>query len=169
MKGAGWETGSNHPSFIWPLPIHPSLGGRHRGRRKGVWSKTTAVTHYMRFFLPREHIWSPKPRRAYRFRSGAYRYSFGQPSGAMLSLALSQFPFTAALVLLIGARCLESKSVFVDDSDTSRIIYSGWDIGNNCTSCYAEPDPTQPSNGTWHKCVWLCCIHDTYWQPASAE
>ena len=77
-----------------------------------------------------------------------------QRSSAMLSLAISQTPFTAVLLLLFAARRLEAKSVIVDDSDTSRITYSsGWSIGNNCTGCYAEPDPTQPSNGTWHEYV----------------
>ena len=72
----------------------------------------------------------------------------------MLLLAISQFPFTVALFLLIGGRRLEAKRVIVDDSDTSRIIYSsGWGIGKNCTSCFAKPDPAQPANGTWHECV----------------
>ena len=85
---------------------------------------------------------------------GTYRYPFGRPSSAMLSFAISQFPFTPALLLLISGGQLEAKSVIVDDSDTSRITYSsGWNIGNNCTTCFAEPDSTQPSNGTWHECV----------------
>jgi len=75
-------------------------------------------------------------------------------SSAMFLFATSQFPFTAALLLLIVGGRLEAKSVIVDDSDTSRITYSpGWGIGNDCSGCFAKPDPTQPSNGTWHECV----------------
>ena len=74
---------------------------------------------------------------------------------AMLSSSFSQISFTVALVLSLAGTRLDAKSVIVDDSHTSQITYSaGWNIGNNCTGCYAQPDRTQAFNETWHEYVW---------------
>ena len=75
------------------------------------------------------------------------------------------------LLSFIGAlRCIYSSStlvnVTVDDSESEdnsstgdRIIYGrindirsggGWNIGQDCPGCLAQPDPAQVFNGTWH-------------------
>jgi hypothetical protein len=73
----------------------------------------------------------------------------------MVSFSFSHFFFTTALVLFFAGTLLDAKLVIVDDSDTSRIIYSpGWLVGNNCTGCFAQPDQKQAYNRTWHESVW---------------
>jgi len=74
--------------------------------------------------------------------------------GTMLSLSSSQFAFTAAFVLFFVGRRLDAKYVSVDDTDTSRILYSsdsGWNIGDNCAHCAARLDKTKVFGGTWHE------------------
>ena len=47
-----------------------------------------------------------------------------------------------------------TKSTVVDDSDTSRIIYSPpgtWNPGNECTTCFANPDKARALDGTWRE------------------
>jgi hypothetical protein len=61
----------------------------------------------------------------------------------------------AALVLFFAGKQLQAKIVVVDDADTDQVIYSstGWNIGNTCTGCFAQPNRTLASDGTWHECV----------------
>jgi len=73
----------------------------------------------------------------------------------MLSPSSSQLFFAAALILSFAGTLLDGKSVIVDDADTKNITYSsGWNIGNNCSRCFAQPAESQAFDGTWHE--WVC-------------
>lgn len=81
----------------------------------------------------------------------------------MLSLSLPRFSFTAALILFFAGTLLDAKSVIVDDIDTKVITYSsGWNIGNNCPDCFAQPAESQAYDRTWHEWVWYCHVHNLY-------
>lgn len=72
----------------------------------------------------------------------------------MLSLSFSRFAFTAGFVFFFIGTRLDAKYVPVDDTDTSRILYSsdsGWNIGDNCALCLAKLDKTKVFGGTWHE------------------
>jgi phosphatidylserine/phosphatidylglycerophosphate/cardiolipin synthase-like enzyme len=70
----------------------------------------------------------------------------------MLSFLLSQFSLTVALILSFAGTRLDAKSVIVDDADTTKITYSsGWNIGNDCSKCSANPIKSQAFEETWHE------------------
>jgi hypothetical protein len=111
-------------------------------------------------FAPQTHSTTqfpapPKPVDAIVLSIGTYSYPFGQTFWAfvaMLSLSLSQFSFIAALTLFFAGTRLDAKSVIVDDADTTNITYSsGWNIGNDCPSCFAQPSTLRAFDRTWHE------------------
>lgn len=58
------------------------------------------------------------------------------------------------------------QNVTVDDAVLTGAVVpqylpsaSSWNVGNNCSTCLAKPDPSQAYNGTWH---------DTTFSPGTA-
>ncbi|KAJ3556410.1 hypothetical protein NM688_g2044 [Phlebia brevispora] len=67
---------------------------------------------------------------------------------------------TALLLLLLPSLFVEAVSVNVTVDDTIPDPVTGatftyaptgrWNVGNNCTGCLAQPDPSLVYDGTWH-------------------
>ena len=69
----------------------------------------------------------------------------------MLILSL-RFGFLALLLVCTVGVQAGTKSIIVDDADTDLISYSkGWNIGNQCAGCAAQPDKSKAQDGTWHE------------------
>ncbi len=73
-----------------------------------------------------------------------------------------------AVVIFMGltftAASPSSSNITIDDSSpdplTGALIDYGppgttWNIGQNCPTCFAQPDPSQPFDGTWHDGTFL--------------
>ena len=111
---------------------------------------------------PRRPIFgSPKPVDATVLNIGIPIRRFQSFVSAMLSLSLSQYLFPTALVLFFAGTRVDAENIIVDDANTSKIGYSsgsGWQPGNTCAGCFAQPDRTQAYDGTWHECAWYRCM-----------
>jgi len=69
----------------------------------------------------------------------------------MTALSLRFLLPTLLLACVAGVQA-GTRSTIVDDSETSKINYSpqGWNQGNQCAGCAAQPDKNRARGGTWH-------------------
>lgn len=73
---------------------------------------------------------------------------------------LTSLANTPILVITLFAVCSSAtlQNITIDDaylggSEGITLIYLPdklWDVGNRCSGCFAQPDPTQVLDGTWH-------------------